>query len=210
MTSPQRRLLLRSMMAPVAAALAAHPGRFPLLFMAATPTLAAVEPTRWVRPPRLPDVALLDHTGSEIRLAKLLSQARTTLVSFMFTGCAAACPPQTAILRETLRLLRQRADARDVQIVSLTVDPLADGPEQLRAYAQRFGVALGVQPGWAMVTGTPASMARTLSAFDVPPGPPGDHPSLLWLGDAPRERWTRTTGLNPPQSLVDLVLESRR
>ncbi len=211
MTSLQRRLVLHSLANPVAGALVARLGRYALCSVAIGPALAATAAAiRWGRPPYLPDLPLLDHDGREIRLQKFLLQARTTLVSFMFTGCGTVCLPQTAVLRETARLLQDRGDARDVLFVSLTVDPLADGPSQLRAYARRFDVALGAQSGWAMVTGTPANMARTLSAFDVPAGPPGDHPSLLWLGDAPRQRWTRTSGLNPPQTLVDLVLESRR
>jgi protein SCO1 len=171
---------------------------------------AAVDTSRWTRLPEFPDLALLDHDGQAIRLRPLLQQSRITLINFMFTGCTTVCPPGTALLRDALRLLKERADTRDAHIVSITVDPLADGPAQLRQYARRFDIELGQQAGWTLVTGVAAEIAQTVAAFGVPSNLPSAHPSLIWLGDVPRQRWTRVSGLNPPQTLVDLVLESRR
>ncbi len=165
---------------------------------------------RWLPAPVLPDVPLLDHDGVSVRLQRDLIDGHTVLINFMFTGCQTVCPPQTALLREAHRQLRERGSAPGLRVLSLTVDPVADGPAQLRAFGQRYGLPLGRANGWVLLTGRPPDMARLLAAFGVPAGAPGEHPSLLWLGNAARGRWTRSSSLNPPATLVALVEELGR
>ena len=165
---------------------------------------------RWLSAPVLPDVPLLDQQGRGVRLQRDLIAGRTVIVNFMFTGCQTVCPPQTALLREASRQLQANSATRDVLVLSITVDPLADGPAQLRAFGERYALPMGRDKGWVLLTGQPNDVARLLSAFDVPVGAPGEHPSLLWLGNAPRGRWTRASSLNPPDALVALVQELRR
>lgn len=129
----------------------------------------------------------------------------------MFTGCQTVCPPQTALLADALRQLQARGMADGLALVSITVDPLADGPAQLAAYGRRFGLPMGEASAaagaapWRLLTGEPAALGRLLAAFGLPPAAPGEHPSLLWLADGPRARWTRSSSLNPPSALVALV-----
>jgi protein SCO1 len=163
----------------------------------------------WLRQPVLPDVPLLDQDGRRMHLQRDLIDGRTVVVNFMFTGCQTVCPPQTALLREAMRRLDGRRSARDLLVLSLTVDPLADGPAQLRAFGQRYQLPVGLASGWVLLTGGPADVAKVLTAFDVPAGAPGDHPSLLWLGHAPSGRWTRSSSLNPPEALVSLIEDLR-
>ena len=172
---------------------------------------ASPRPSRnWLPQPLLPDVPLLDQDGRRVRLQQGLIDGRTVVINFMFTGCQTVCPPQTALLREARRRLMERGSAHDLLVLSLTVDPLADGPAQLRAFGQRYQLPVGLANGWVLLTGSPLDVARLLAAFDVPAGAPGDHPSLLWLGHAPSGRWTRSSSLNPPEALVSLLEELRQ
>lgn len=171
---------------------------------------AATAGPRWLPAPVLPDVPLLDHDGQSVRLQRDLIDGHTVLVNFMFAGCQTVCPPQTALLREAHRQLRERGTTPGLRVLSLTVDPLADGPAQLRAFGERYHLPMGRAGGWVLLTGRAPEVARVLAAFDVPAGAPGEHPSLLWLGDAVRGRWTRSSSLNPPDALVALVEELRR
>jgi len=130
---------------------------------------------------------------------------RPVVVGFFYTGCSTVCPPQTAMLRA----LRQRLDAAPrgapgVRLLSITVDPLGDPPEAIRAYARRFELRLGLDAGWLMLTGDAAELRRVWTAFGVPVGDPEAHSSLLWLGSA-RGRWTRASALTPTDTLVDLL-----
>lgn len=89
--------------------------------------------------------------------------------------------------------------------MSISVDPLGDSPEAMRAYARRFDLRLGLAAGWLMLTGAPHELARAWKAFDVPVGDPSAHSSLLWLGANRPNRWTRANALTPAERLVDLI-----
>ncbi|MBU1361522.1 MAG: SCO family protein [Gammaproteobacteria bacterium] len=163
----------------------------------------------WLPAPVLPDVALQDQDGRSVRLQRDLIAGHTVIVNFMFAGCQTVCPPQTALLRDAVRRLAALRPPRDLRVLSITVDPMADGPAQLRAFGERYALPM-VRPAtndisWTLLTGPPGDIARVLGAFDVPAAAPGEHPGLLWLGDAARGRWTRTSSLNPPETLVSLV-----
>lgn len=161
----------------------------------------------WLPTPALPDVVLLDQDGKPQRLLGGLIGERAVVVHFFFSGCGTVCPPQTALLRD----LRQRIDAagraRDVLFVSISVDPLGDGPAQLRAYAQRFGLRAGTAAGWSLLTGAPADVARVLQGFGVGSGSPQQHANLVWLGQAARQRWTRMDGLASPAAMWSRLQE---
>jgi protein SCO1 len=158
-------------------------------------------------PPQVPDVAVQDQDGRTWKLRSDLAGPQPVVLSFMFTSCAATCPPQTAALRELRRALDADAALRPVLLLSITVDPLADGPAQLNAYAQRYGIAAGREQGWLFLTGERAALARAWRAFGVDASAPDAHPSLLWIAHAERERWTRSSALNPPQQLLRAVRE---
>lgn len=161
----------------------------------------------WLAPPTIPDVRLLDQDGKAWRLYEDLIRGRVVVISFIFTGCTSVCPPQTAVLRA----LRKQLDtqSREVLLLSLSVDPLNDRPAQLREFARRYELALGLAQGWLMLTGAPRDMALALAPFGADAPAPDAHPALLWLGNAPRQRWTRTASLNSPQTLLRLLDEVR-
>ncbi len=158
-------------------------------------------------PPQVPDVAVQDQDGRAWKLRSELASDRPIVLSFMFTSCAATCPPQTAALRELRRALDADLALRPVLLLSITVDPVADGPVQLSAYAQRYGIATGREQGWLFLTGERAALAKTWRAFGVDASAPDAHPGLLWIAHAARERWTRSSALNPPNELLRAVRE---
>ena len=175
-------------------------------------TLGAACAGGWAAPARaqdasgrvaLPDARLLDQAGGAHRLRALCEPP--VVVGFFYTGCSTVCPPQTAMLRA----LRERLDAAPrgaprARLLSITVDPLGDPPEAIRAYARRFELRLGLDAGWLMLTGDAAELRRVWTAFGVPVGDPEAHSSLLWLGSA-RGRWTRASSLTPTDKLLDLL-----
>ncbi|MFP8779518.1 SCO family protein [Hydrogenophaga sp. RWCD_12] len=162
----------------------------------------------WLPAPAVPDVSLLDQDGRALRLPELL-RGRAVVVSFFFTGCTTVCPPQTALLREAARQWQTLPALRDVLVVSISVDPLGDGPPQLRDYARRFDLPLGAAAGWVLLTGSPAPVRSVLGAFGVSSGAADQHSSLLWLGDEVKGRWARTSALNPPAMTTRLFEELR-
>ncbi len=154
---------------------------------------------------QVPDVRLQDQSGAAYNLRALCGGP--VVIGFFYTGCSTVCPPQTAALRalrERLDSDSPKAGAARARLLSITVDPLGDSPEAIRAYARRFDVRLGLDAGWLMLTGQPAELARVWRAFGVPVDDPEAHSSLLWLGSA-RGRWTRAAALTPTARLAELA-----
>ncbi|MEN3368710.1 MAG: hypothetical protein V7609_853 [Verrucomicrobiota bacterium] len=84
------------------------------------------------------DGALLDSNGKSVNLREL-THGRVTVLSFIYTRCAAgkACPYATGVLNQ-LHLLSvgDKALAKNMRLVSMSFDPEYDTPQRLAAYSE--------------------------------------------------------------------------
>jgi protein SCO1 len=173
--------------------------------------MSASHATSWTAAPSLPDVDVKDQDGKSLKFYADLVRGRTVFINFIFTGCTTVCPPQTAILRS----VRQRLDkgssaAKNVLLISISVDPLNDTPLQLSRFAKQFELSPSLNNGWVFVTGNRTDMARLLSAFGTTIADPNEHSSLAWVGNDTQQRWTRTSGLNSASQVAQLLEEAVR
>ncbi len=154
---------------------------------------------------KLPDVTVLDHNGKPQRFLTDLIKGRSVAVNFIFTSCTSICTPLGATFKGMQDELARRGvgtsarSTKDVHLISVSVDPLNDTPEELTRYARKFDAA----PGWTLVTGSRKSIDAILRAFGVTPGAdPNDHSPMVYLGHEPSGRWTRAYGLGEPAVLT--------
>jgi cytochrome oxidase Cu insertion factor (SCO1/SenC/PrrC family) len=94
---------------------------------------------------RIPDFSLTDRSGNTVRLGDLLG--KVWIADFVFTHCAGPCPVMSHQMAE---LQKRIGDARDIRLVTITVDPDRDTPEVLRDYANLYGAS---DTGWLFLTG---------------------------------------------------------
>jgi cytochrome oxidase Cu insertion factor (SCO1/SenC/PrrC family) len=83
------------------------------------------------------DGTLLDSAGKPVRLAEL-TRGRITVMSFIYTRCAAAkaCPYATGVLMELHRESSEDAAlAKELRLVSMSFDPANDTPERMAAFS---------------------------------------------------------------------------
>jgi cytochrome oxidase Cu insertion factor (SCO1/SenC/PrrC family) len=83
------------------------------------------------------DGEVLDSAGRALRLREL-THGRVTVLSFIYTRCAAAkaCPYATGVLNQLHRFSQEEpALAREMRLVSLSFDPENDTPERMAAYS---------------------------------------------------------------------------
>ena len=84
------------------------------------------------------DGALLDSDGKPLNLRDL-THGRITVLSFIYTRCAAAkaCPYATGVLNQ-LHLLsaNDKTLAKNMRLVSMSFDPDYDTPQRLAAYSE--------------------------------------------------------------------------
>jgi cytochrome oxidase Cu insertion factor (SCO1/SenC/PrrC family) len=87
------------------------------------------------------DGEVLDHKGQALRLSEL-TQGRVTVMSFIYTRCAAAkaCPMATGVLLELHeQSTRDAALAQGLRLVSMSFDPENDTPQRMAMFANLAG-----------------------------------------------------------------------
>jgi protein SCO1/2 len=129
----------------------------------AVPALAATAPA-----PRLkagvfepaqpaPEFALKGSDGAELRLARF--KGKLVLLVFGFTNCPEVCPTTLATLAQARKDLG--ADAADVQVVYVTVDPERDDVARIRQYLAAF------DPTFVGGTEAPATLAAMRKRYGI-------------------------------------------
>lgn len=151
----------------------------------------------------IPDVELLDQDGRKVRFYTDLVRDRVVAINFIFTTCTTICPPLGATFARVQKELGERT-GRDVSFVSISVDPVTDTPERLKAWGAKFHAG----PSWMFVTGDKPQVSELLRAFGAASATPQDHSPTILIVDDARGQWTRTYGLAPPSQLVKLINEA--
>ena len=150
----------------------------------------------------MPDVPVRDQNGRPLKFYSDLVKGKTVAINFIFTTCTTICPSLTATFRRVQEELAARAP--DVQLISISVDPMTDTPERLRDFATRFKAG----PGWTFVTGDKADIDSLLVGLGAASANASDHtPTIVVSNDVTGYR-TRAHGLSSPAALVKVVTEA--
>lgn len=149
----------------------------------------------------VPDVQLLDQSGARVKLKSLLETDEPLALNFIFTTCTTICPVMTATFAQMRRELGESGD--DLRLVSISIDPEYDRPEQLRAYAEQFRAG----EGWEFLTGDSADIVRVLKSFDSYAGSKMNHQPITLLKSPGSSSWTRIDGLASGKDLAHEVAE---
>ena len=152
---------------------------------------------------RVPDVAVYDQNQNKLRFYTDLVKGKTVVVNFIFTTCTTICPPLTATFRKVQQELGDRP-GRDVQLISISVDPVTDVPERLKEFAARFDAG----PGWTFVTGSKSEIEQLLKALGAYVADKTQHSPMILVGNEPAGYWTRAYGLAAPSTIVKLINEA--
>lgn len=153
---------------------------------AVTLSAAAAAPGLVLPRRKVPDLALLDADGRASVLSARL-RGRVTAVQLMFAGCSTVCPIQGGIFAEVAGQLREP----DVQLLSLTIDPLGDDPQALRRWLDRFGSP----PRWMAAAPRVQDVDALTEFLRGAPGQPGSHPTQVFLVDRDARLAFRTVAL---------------
>ena len=137
------------------------------------------------------DIVLTTQHGRAVHFYADLVKDKTVLINLMYSGCGETCPANTAELAKVNDVLGQRM-GRDITMVSISIDPIADTPERLKQYWESFGA----KPGWLFLTGKPQDVDRLrheLGAYDLDPAidaDPTQHAGFVTVGNDRTNRWT--------------------
>jgi protein SCO1 len=180
----------------------------PAAATSATPTAAtgtAAKGTTTIAPNslKIPDTVVYNQHGQKLNFYTDLVRGKTVAINFIFTTCTTICPPLTATFRKVQQELGERV-GRDIELISISVDPTTDVPERLKEFSAKFKAA----PGWTFVTGSKPEIDQLLSALGAAVGDKNDHTPMLLIGNDAAGYWTRTYGLAPASTLVKVINEA--
>jgi cytochrome oxidase Cu insertion factor (SCO1/SenC/PrrC family) len=149
----------------------------------------------------IPDVDVLDQNGNQLHFYSDLIKGKTVVINFIFTNCTTICPPLAATFARVQKEMGDKV-GRDVHFISISVDPLTDTPERLKAWGAKFKAG----PGWTFVTGDKQEIGRLLSALGASVARREDHSPAVLIGNDLKGVWTRTYGLAKTTQMVGLIL----
>jgi protein SCO1/2 len=149
-----------------------------------------------------PNVTLIDQDGVRVKFRDLLLSDKPVFVDFIYATCTTICPVLSAGYTSIQRKLGDGLLDR-VTLVSITIDPENDGPEELTAYLERYRA----KPGWEFLTGTRADIDAVMQAFDAYIPDKMSHKPLLFIRTPKDGSWVRLYGF---AGSADLMAELAR
>jgi protein SCO1/2 len=111
----------------------------------------------------LPDFALYDQDGKVVTAARF--RGKQVMLNFIFSRCPVAtmCPTATANMTTTQRKARE-AGIRNIEFVSITLDPDYDTPGVLKEYARARGIDT---VNFSFLTGPEGAIKDLLTQFGI-------------------------------------------
>jgi protein SCO1/2 len=147
----------------------------------------------------IPDVELIDQSGTSVSLRTLLQADQPVALNFIFTTCTTICPVMTATFAQMRRELGDGGS--DLRLVSISIDPEYDRPDKLKAYSEQFRAG----EGWDFLTGDSADIVQVLRSFDSYAGSKMNHQPVTLLKSPDSASWTRIDGLASGKDLANEV-----
>jgi protein SCO1 len=112
---------------------------------------------------KVPDFALYDQNGRVVQSARF--RGKQLMVNFIFTRCPVAtmCPAALTKMVAVQKLARE-AGVKNLELISITLDPVFDTPGVLKEYADARGIDTS---NFSFLTGPETAIKDLLTQFGV-------------------------------------------
>lgn len=143
-----------------------------------------------------PNVELITQDGKKVHFFDDLIKGKIVAIDMIYTTCEYACPLETARMAQVQKKLGSRVGS-DIFFYSISIDPLHDTPEVLRAYMEKFHVG----PGWTFLTGKKEDidfLSKRLGLYSDPSINKDGHLPHLLIGNETTNQWIRGSALDNP------------
>jgi len=175
-------------------------------------TMMAQEPTPAAPPPApsasaessaqkyFSDVVLVNQHSEKMRFYSDLLRGKIVIINSFFATCTGSCLPLTRNLEKLQQGLGARM-GKEVNIISISVDPEVDTPASLKAYAKK----LNAGPGWYFLTGTKESVEFALKKIGQFVDDKQAHLNIFIIGNERTGLWKKAFGLAKSDELMKIV-----
>ncbi len=148
------------------------------------------------------DLPLFTQDGKPVRFYTDMLRGKVVLISFIYTNCTDICPILMPNLVRIQELLGDRS-GRDVSLISISVDPEDDTPEELNKYGEKYGA----KPGWTFLTGKKENIDWVVYKLGQYTEDFEDHTMLFLVGDVKNARWAKMRGDMAPEAVAARLLD---
>jgi protein SCO1 len=142
------------------------------------------------------DIPLVRKDGSKVAFSSEANDGRLVMLNFVYASCNTICPMLSFTFAKVQNSLG--ADLERVHLMSLSIDPENDTPQQLVKYAGQFKAG----SAWDHYTGTLGASIAIQKAFNTYRGDKMNHESVVFLRESPGKPWVRLQGVVSPDDLV--------
>src|SRR5271165_739082 len=111
----------------------------------------------------IPDVELVDQHGKKVRFYSDLIKGRVVAINTIFTTCTTICPLMGANIAKLSKMLSDAGD-NQVNLISISIDPVVDTPQRLDEWSRKFGPT---GTDWTLLTGPKPEIDGLLKALQV-------------------------------------------
>ena len=152
----------------------------------------------------LRDRPLVNQHGQDVMFVTDVIGDDIVVMDFVYTTCTTICPVLSALFRQVQEKLG--ADVgEEITLVSMSVDPIRDTPQRLKAYSAKHGAG----DGWLWLTGQKTVVDDVLTGLGAYTTNFEDHPSMVLIGDGQTGEWKRLFGFPNPDRIVQVVNDMR-
>jgi len=148
---------------------------------------------------------VLDQDGREMEFVTDAIGDHIVVMDFVYTTCTTICPVLSALFSQVQTKLGSDVVGNDVRLISMSVDPIRDTPQRLKAYSAKHRAG----EGWLWLTGGKPAVDDVLTGLGAYTSNFEDHPTMVLIGDAQTGEWKRLFGFPNPDRIVRIVNELR-
>jgi len=146
------------------------------------------------------DVELINQNGEKMRFYTDLLKGKVVIINSFFATCQGSCLPMNRNLEKIQEALGNHV-GKEVNIISISVDPAVDTPVALKEYAKK----LHARPGWYFLTGEKQNVEYALTKLGQYVNDKNDHLNIFIIGNERTGLWKKAFGLAPSDQLIKVV-----
>ena len=152
----------------------------------------------------LRDRTLVDQDGKDVMFVTDVIGDDIVVMDFVYTTCTTICPVLSALFAQVQDKLGDDV-GNGITLVSMSVDPIRDTPQRIKAYSAKHGAG----DGWIWLTGDKPVVDDVLTGLGAYSTNFEDHPSMVLIGDGRTGEWQRLFGFPNPDRIVQVVNDMR-